>query len=992
MTLVEWHERLHRHFGKLRSARSASHAVFALEHGLTPEELGSIASDIRAHIATAPPRIEQALPWIVYATEVGYKYAGDEYWQTFEEETPGWTDYGTREWIRDRFRWFSRQFNGAEPKGTWAKKFSIICWPITHAVLPCDLQRQLARILYELRHSFAAEVLKSPARLGELIAARSWSGTSRFQNFAEETLLVGQIASALLLPGEPESTASLYPATLRRIGEDLERERLARRWLHEARHVAHDRLQVHGLSIPRPATTRAVTNRETARAEVNALGLEPRLVLEPSTTNNSDWEVFLEIPDLSSLLFRFPDFRNILSDSRCTVAGAAGRPLARGRVLRAFQRVLLNRWPLPEEILLQFEKSDPQLEYLLRTDSLLRPGPRWLFRIASDGLAYEMRGLSVRAGQRYIVVGTNDSFTPHSLLRPIKSSCEGVQAALLELSTSLSREFEVGLQQLGIGLARTIQAWPAGLAAIVWDGEGTGEWLASERPCIGIRADHPLDSLIVQFGSNEDLLEIEQLPQGEVVFVELPVLPVGVHKLRISSRGKAAGAITTIGVLDVRIRVREARPWTPGVSPQGLLMVEVDPMSPTLEQLWEGRVEIALRGPSARQVRFEATLIDSAGSTLTRQLPPLALPVTPDQWRDHFDKFFRRAKDIESVYDLARACDLKITAEEFGFFNLRCERAFTALRWIVRQHDRRHVVRLLDDSGEATQLSVCFMSFESPTTEEPLSGSLSYDVPQCGGLYVARRGDSVAAVIARREVHGFPDLQFTPVVAAQNRSPETIVRLLRLVSLWQTATISGNIFSVYSQRKVLEAIIRHIFFLIAGQRWHAAEIVFRDSSRLEDLKRSVSRRRDEAGLTAALTIECDRLAKASCAERVARLTQLASRFLRLPSSLTPRRPLTLAVVTHRGRRVLEDRLGAADAGADDLKWLCEFALRIASDPAYAESWAGSKLHQGVAELLNVPTIAKAARYFVLAIDNKMRSQTEAGRTRAWQFYAGWSWS
>ena len=456
-------------------------------------------------------------------------------------------------------------------------------------------------------------------------------------------------------------------------GRNLERERLARQWLRDARHLAHDRFQVRGLSPSGPRPPGAIGSRETARAEVVALGLEPTLVLEPRATSDADWHVSMEIPDLSSLLFRFPNVRNVLADSRCKVAGAAGRPLARGSVLHGSQRVLLTRWPSPEEILLQFEKSDPQLEYLLRAECLLRPGPRWLFRVASDGVAYQMRGLSVRAAQQYVLVGKDGTFTPHSLLRPAKISCEGVQAALLELPMSLNSEFEVGLQQLGIALAKTIQVWPAGLAAVVWDGEGNGEWLASERACIGIRADHPLDSLIVQLGSSsQDLLELKQLPQAEPVFVELPELPIGLHTVHISSRDKFE-ATTHLGVLDVRIRVREARQWEPGLSPQGLLLVEIDPMSPTLEQLWEGRVDIELHGPSARQAKFEVILIDSAGPILTRQLPPLALPITPDQWRDHFDKFFRRAKDIESAYDLARACKLKITADELGVFNLQCE-------------------------------------------------------------------------------------------------------------------------------------------------------------------------------------------------------------------------------------------------------------------------------------------------------------------------------
>jgi hypothetical protein len=35
----------------------------------------------------------------VYATEFGYGYAGEEYWQTFQAETPNWS--GERDWLRD---------------------------------------------------------------------------------------------------------------------------------------------------------------------------------------------------------------------------------------------------------------------------------------------------------------------------------------------------------------------------------------------------------------------------------------------------------------------------------------------------------------------------------------------------------------------------------------------------------------------------------------------------------------------------------------------------------------------------------------------------------------------------------------------------------------------------------------------------------------------------------------------------------------------------
>jgi hypothetical protein len=354
MDLGQWQARIAEHFGQLRTVRTETvgdRPIFALEHGLDETEVKTLASAIRAHIAESAPSTDHPLPWIIYAAEFGYRYSGDEYWQTFESETPGWIIHGDRHWIRDCFRSFHRKYGGAKPSGPWAEHFRIICWPITHAILPRDLQRQLASILYELRHSFSAELFESPSILGEFIAARSWDATSRFQQLAQETQLIGQIAAALLLQGQFGTGGLIYPTTLRRIGEDLDRERRAREWLRGARKMAEERAHVRGLAGGRPTAAIAVRHEE-ARAEVVALGIEPRLVLRPAEGSGASWDVTLEIPDLSHLLLRFPRTRDILTASRCVVAGAAGRPVARGRFLHGAQRVTLARWPRPEEVLL----------------------------------------------------------------------------------------------------------------------------------------------------------------------------------------------------------------------------------------------------------------------------------------------------------------------------------------------------------------------------------------------------------------------------------------------------------------------------------------------------------------------------------------------------------------------------------------------------------------------------------------------------------------
>src|SRR5690606_12603192 len=193
---------------------------------------------------------------------------------------PGWTLNGRRDWIRDAFVAFQRKFAGAKPSGPWAEQFSIIAWPITHAILPRDLQQQLARILYDLRHSFSAELFDDPQRLGDFIGARSWNASARFKNLVQAPALVGQIAAALLLQGREGFKALLDPTTLKRIGGDVDRERRGRDWLRGARRAAEERATIRGLTIGRPVRT-TFRGLDEARAEVVRLGIEPRLVLRP---------------------------------------------------------------------------------------------------------------------------------------------------------------------------------------------------------------------------------------------------------------------------------------------------------------------------------------------------------------------------------------------------------------------------------------------------------------------------------------------------------------------------------------------------------------------------------------------------------------------------------------------------------------------------------------------------------------------------------------
>ncbi len=963
MDLAGWNQRLADHFDALAHDRKDI-PLFALEHGLAHAEMLAVSAELRAHILVSPPSPRHSLVWTAYAAEIGYGYAGDEYWQTFEAKTPGWTENGNRGWIRDAFVAFQKKFAAAKPSGRWAEQFSIIAWPITHAILPRDLQQQLARILYELRHSFSAELFDEPQRLGDFIAARSWNTSARFQNLVQAPALVGQIAAALLLQGKEGFKALLHPMTLKRIGDDVDRERRGRDWLRSARRAAEERATIQGLTIGRPREMTFQRPNE-ARAEVVRLGIEPSLVLRP--IEGSRWEVSLEIPDLSHLLLRFPQVRDVLTESRCTVAGAAGRPLARGRCLHGPQRVALSRWPRPDEVLLKFERTEPQLEYLLRAECLLRPGTSWLFKVASDGLAYESRGMRVRAGSKYLLVST-EPFAPSDIARPVDLACQGVHACLLDMPSVLTPEWEQALRDLQVSQAKSIEVWPAGLAAVAWDGEGHGEWLASETPTLAIRSDHPMDELTIAMGDRGASLSLNltDTPPGEPIFIELPPLPVGLHKFSIASRSGSGADSEVIGDLDVVMRIREARPWSPGVTTHSPLDVELDPPAPSLEQLWEGSATVVVRGPAGRQVNCRVQMFTRAGEapSFERQLPPVTLPLSNEEWMHHFDAHIKNDNSAQRAYDDAHVCEVELNADELGVFTFRCDRAFTPLRWSMRRDSSGFVALLRDDADSEVPLIERY-SFESPADGERLPNTVEQHVPRTGGLYAATSGGFKAAIIVPPVVETLADLKLEPRVDIRDRTVKSVAQLLALAGLWGTARQSGELIGRVRQRLVLRAFAMQIASLIAGPNWSRCERRFsREEIGIGVMRRAIPapRHRQNNG---SRQIAVDEIFPREA------LVQLAD--------------APLAARGDAFKDFAETTFSLEREG--NLLWLSEFALRMASAPDSLEKWAGPLLAKGITRLLDEPPLACTARFLVLAVDQMRTVPTGAG-----EMYAGWGWS
>ena len=92
-SLDEWQARLEQHFEALAKSRSDSDLdIFALEHGLNETAVDEISVQLCLRLKNGLRLSPHWLLWIIYLTEHGYQYKGDEYWPSFEQQNAvlGW--------------------------------------------------------------------------------------------------------------------------------------------------------------------------------------------------------------------------------------------------------------------------------------------------------------------------------------------------------------------------------------------------------------------------------------------------------------------------------------------------------------------------------------------------------------------------------------------------------------------------------------------------------------------------------------------------------------------------------------------------------------------------------------------------------------------------------------------------------------------------------------------------------------------------------------
>lgn len=832
--LQGWQKRLEAHFAALaQTRRPKGLPVFAIEHGLDAGERNTVGKLLNRSLG-----VEQAgqfwLVWVIYAAEQGYEYDGDEYWTTFERRTPEWRHLVDRRQLRRWFGRFHEKYAGLKPTGPWASWFSIIAWPITHALLPRDLQTHLARALYQWRYPLAKMLGDDPAKIGLFLAGVSHDAPSRFRNFLEQEEIAGRIVLALLA-GRTEAVAQfVLPVTLERIVADLQKASAARAWLRDARRVV-ERYQLKGTAPHVPGNS---GNGAALRTGSSAAQPYIRPALTLRRAGPGEWKPWIELPSLRPIADLSPELSAYLRRARCNVGGSPGL-LPPGWLILGDQRRVLASWPPSGRPIVQFSDPPPMLAQLLAADGRITPGPIWLFRVGADGLAHEVIGRMVRPDQSYVLVSDIPILTGQ-IGAPVTITATGATAIGFDLPSHLSEDTISALHALGLGVAQSIRIAPAGLEARRWDGEGFAEWMEGESPCLSLEADHLVKGYAVRLDGGATL----EIPAnaGSPIFLKLTDLDIGLHTLSVEVRSQV-GDVPKAAAGYISLTVRPPEPWIAGTTNHSGLAITADPAEPSLDQFWKGEVSIQALGPAQQQIRIFVEMLDAAGGILaTEQVAALPLPVTRETWMRALSGFLKKETD-PWAYLTATSGRLVLDGDASGCWRLPLHREVAPLRWAWHRGANSMALRLIDDHGGDDPVRALFFPFASPASPTTLS-TKELESDFCpggqGGLCVAFYGERSEPLVVSmpQTLGGLSELMIEPKINLPDSVGDPIDTLSTLMQLWKGAKLAGPLVSSRRQ-SVIDALRFTLATYVFGSAWAAAESRYlrsqKNSTDLKDL-------------------------------------------------------------------------------------------------------------------------------------------------------------
>jgi len=814
---------LHEHFTELKGTRGAGAqgTVYVLEHPLSQRECNELANQLRLACNKEGVHNEHWLPWLVITTELGYSYSGTDYWPRLESKFPKW-QYGDRERLASWFKRFAKEFCGVRPTGAWARQFRLIAWPITHAVLPTDLQVQLSRAVYAARHALFDLDEKSDEELGQAIASRWVPHGDRFDRLLQREGFVGTLVRLLLHPSCRQDVLSSH--VLQRIVTDVEAHAEAKWWLRDARTYCRPSIRVAGA----PA-------RGTARIAPLRAQFSPDLVLEQRDTDR--WSLFVKPQSALGLIAEAPSIARSLGRMRFLLSDNTKQAFLARELMKAEPRALaLARFPADGAPLLSFLPENEANAALLTAESRLAPREVWIFKRRNDGSAWLQSSNAVLPGATYLL-GTRD---PNSLTlgEPQVTGFSGLSLRQLVVAAGLSAVETRALLDAGISVSKRTTIYPWGVMPRVWREDGLVEYVHGETVLLRVERDHAFDAVRMTVGG-EPAREVS-CPGAAPFLLELADLPLGQHTVTLDTmETRCTRSVTEIynkSSITLYVRIRPPSSWSPQVVPSEALAVTLVPEEPSLKQVLQGELELSVQGTAYDTLEVSLVIVDGTAERHERTVLRRRPPITSADWNEHLD-VARRDSDLQLHSLAATYAFLIVGSDRFGWHREGLAVFPRPLRWCVKRDGVDYRVCLRSD--DAMPPEVRFYPRRTPCVEAPVAFAEVHRGMRGGdGLYLAQQGDHFASLVLSSPPAkmNLAELHARSVIEIDESDPAVLVSRLQLWSQAQTVGRLAN----GRLAPVIAALRTRLVHVLAGHAWAAAEQRALRGRRLSDLDVLVS--------------------------------------------------------------------------------------------------------------------------------------------------------
>ena len=269
-----------------------------------------------------------------------------------------------------------------------------------------------------------------------------------------------------------------------------------------------------------------------------------------------------------------------------------------------------------------------------------------------------------------------------------------------------------------------------------------------------------------------------------------------------------------------------------GSDGQGLRII-TSSRSPSVRDVWEGTATYDLLGPVGATATVEAILQTRAGVELQAtsfdiHLPKLAASL-PGLLREH------RISALHRHIERAEGLVVRLSMKRVGTVELRSEREFQALRWLLNTSDVSRTALLSNNTD--LEPDARFHPLAQLAAPEAIAWSDPFELPPLGGMLIATAGDLRTSLIVPSDLKAMmSSAHNSRIVPRGPRTEGQLQSFIRLARLWREAESHGDSMSSYVQVRALRDLSSAITRIIVPERWGFMDL--RLSTRQQDFDQS----------------------------------------------------------------------------------------------------------------------------------------------------------